>query len=164
MQKVYSRTNPAPFDGSQNSAAKPATRVEDALSQFARQGAMQGLEPENTNKIVPDANSLIQRVTGVTLSPMRTMISDLQQLHDFLHNEAERLQGEISDYLRLSQTAMDSTKIIADNIVLWKQAVHSSGRTHEKRSAETEPADFAAPTPLPSPSASAAKEFPVLPK
>ena len=49
------------------------------------------------------------------------MITDLQQLHDFLRNEGERIQREISNYLQLNQTAMGSTKMIADNIVLWKE-------------------------------------------
>ena len=34
---------------------------------------------------------------------------------------ASGYSGEISDYLQLSQTAMGSTKMITDNIVLWKE-------------------------------------------
>jgi hypothetical protein len=71
-------------------------------------------------------------------------------LHDFLHNEGERIQREISDYLQLSQTAMGSTKMITDNIVLWKET--ATARTREKRAA-TERADFVAPAPSPSPTA-----------
>jgi hypothetical protein len=162
MQKIYPRTNPAPFDASENSNSKPVTRVEDALREFAHQDAAQGLEPENTTQAVPDVNSLIQRAAGVSLSPLQNVISDLQQLHDFLHNEGERIQREISDYLQLSQTAMGSTKMIADNIVLWKQTAHSTARTCEKRSAATERADFVAPAPLPSRSPTAAQD-PLIP-
>src|ERR1700730_4840159 len=43
MQKIYPRTNPVPFEASQNSNAKPITRVEDALREFSRQDAAQGL-------------------------------------------------------------------------------------------------------------------------
>jgi hypothetical protein len=164
MQKVYPRTNPAPFEASDNSTAKPVTRVEDALREFSRQDASQGLEPENTSQVVPDVNSLIQRVAGVSLSPLENVISDLQQLHDFLHNEGERIQREISDYLQLSQTAMGSTKMIADNIVLWKETAHSTAHTREKRSAATERADFVAPAPLPSPSPTATKDLFIPPK
>jgi hypothetical protein len=164
MQKIYPRTNPVPFEASQNSNAKPITRVEDALREFSRQDAAQDLEPENTTQLVPDVNSLIQRVAGVSLSPLQNVISDLQQLHDFLHNEGERIRRDISDYLQLSETAMGSTKVIADNIVIWKETAHSATRTREKRSAATEPADFVAPAPPPLPSPTAAKDLFIPPK
>jgi esterase/lipase superfamily enzyme len=158
MQKIYPRTNQAPFEVSENSNAKPVTRVEDALREFARQDAAQGPEPEKTTQVVPDVNSLIQRAAGVSLTSLQNVISDLQQLHDFLHNEAERIQREISDYLQLSQTAMGSTKMIADNIVLWKETAHSTAGTREKRNAATEGADFVAPAPPPLRSPTAAKD------
>ena len=161
MQKIYPRTNPAPFEASMNSTAKSVTRVEDALRDFAHQGA---LKPDNTTQVVPDANSLIQRVADVSLSPLQNVISDLQQLHDFLHNERERIEREISDYLQLSQTAMGSTKLIADNIVFWKETAHSAAHTPQRRSAATERADFVAPTPLPSPSPNAPKDLCIPPK
>jgi hypothetical protein len=164
MQKIYPRTNPVPFEASQNSNAKPVTRVEDALREFSRQDAAQGLEPENTTQVVPDVNLLVQRVAGVSLSPLQNVISDLQQLHDFLHNEGERIRRDISDYLKLSETAMGSTKVIADNIVLWKETAHSTTRTRETRSAATEPADFVAPAPTLLPSSTAAKDLFVPPK
>ena len=163
MQKMYPRTNIAPFEASKDSNAKPTPQIEEALRELSAENAVHlRQEPENT-KIVPDVNSLIQRVAGVSLSPLQNVISDLQQLHDFLHNEGERMQREISDYLQLSQTAMESTKIIADNILLWKEKAHSGVRTLE-RSAATEPADFAAPAPLASPSPSAAKDLFIPPK
>jgi hypothetical protein len=164
MQKIYPRTNPVPFEASQNPNAKPITQVEDALREFSRQNAAQDLEPENTTQLVPDVNSLIQRVAGVSLSPLQNVISDLQQLHDFLHNEGERIRRDISDYLQLSETAMGSTKVIADNILIWKETAHSATRTREKRSAATEPADFVAPAPSPLPSPTAAKDLFIPPK
>ena len=136
MQKMYPRTNIAPFEVSENSNVIPVPQIEEALREFVRQDAAHmRQEPENTTQVVPDVNSLIQRVAGVSLSPLQNVISDLQQLHDFLQNEGERIQREISDYLQLSQTAMGSTKIIADNIVPWKETAHSTARTREKRSA-----------------------------
>jgi hypothetical protein len=156
MQKIYPRTTPASFEVPENSNAKPVTQAKDALREFARQDAAQGLEPGNATQVVQDVNSLIQRVAGVSLSSLQNVISDLQQLHDFLHNEGERIQREISDYLQLSQTAMGSTKMITDNIVLWKET--ATARTREKPAA-TERADFVAPAPPPSPSPTAANLF-----
>ena len=164
MQKMYPRTNIAPFEVLKDSNAKSVPQIEDAIREFARENTAHiSRGPENATQVSPDANPLIQQVAGVSLSPLKNVISDLQQLHDFLHNEGERMQREISDYLQLSQTAMESTKIIADNILLWKEKAHSGVRTLE-RSAATEPADFAAPAPLASPSPSAAKDLFIPPK
>jgi hypothetical protein len=147
MQKVYPRTNIAPFEVSKNSNAKPIPQIEEAPRELTgKNAAHQRHEPKNT-KVVPDVNTLIQEVAGISLSPLQNVISDLQQLHDFLHNEGERIRREISDYLHQSQTAMGSTKIIADNILLWKRTADSGARALEKRNAATERADFANPAP-----------------
>jgi hypothetical protein len=162
MQKTYPRTNLAPFEVSKDSNSKSVPQIEDALREFARANAAhisQG--PENAAQVAPDANPLIQQVAGVSLIPLKNVISDLQQLHDFLYNEGERIQQEISDYLQLSQTAMGSTKIIANNIPLWKETAHSGAR---KRSAATEGADLGAPAPLPPPSPGPAKDLFIPPK
>jgi hypothetical protein len=155
MQKMYPRTNIAPFEVPKDSDAKPVPQIEDAIREFALENTAHIRQrPENATQVAPDADSLIQQVAGVSLSPLKNVILDLQQLHDFLHNEGERIQREISDYLQLSQTAMGSTKNIADNILLWKEKARTGVRTPE-RSAATEPPDFAAPAPLASPSPSA---------
>jgi hypothetical protein len=164
MQKMYPRTNIAPFEASKDSNAKPTPQIEEALRELSAENAVHlRHEPENT-KIVPDVNSLIQRVAGVSLSPLQNVISDLQQLHDFLHNEGERIRREIADYLHQSQTAMGSTKIIADNILLWKEAADSGARTLEKRNAATERADLATAAPNPSPSPTGDKGLFIPPK
>jgi hypothetical protein len=147
MQKIYTRTNPAPLGASENLNAKPVRRTEEALRELAGQDAAQlHREPESTIQVVADVNSLVQRVAGVSLSPLQNVISDLQQLHDFLHTEGERIKHEISQYLHLSQTAMGSTKVIANNILHWKESAHSN---MEKRSAETEAPTSVAPEPPP---------------
>ena len=66
---MYPRTNIAPFEEKSN--ANPVMQVEDALRKFARQEGPRH-EPENTTQVVPDLNSLIQRVTGDSLSHFRT--------------------------------------------------------------------------------------------
>ena len=152
MQKVYPRTNPTSFGASENSNVIPAPQIEEALRESVRQNAAHiRREPENAGQAVTDINSLIERVAGVSLDLLDDAIVDLRQLRDFLHSEGERIQSEISGYLQLSQTAMGSTKIIADNILLWKERAHSGVRTLE-RNAAIEPADFATQAPLASPS------------
>ena len=79
------------------------------------------LEP-NTEATVNNVNSLIQRVAGTSLSEIENLISELESLRDLLHAEGQRVQREISGYAQLSQAAMKSTRMIADNVSQWKRA------------------------------------------
>jgi len=79
------------------------------------------LEP-NTEATVNNVNSLIQRVAGSSLAEIEKLISELEGLRDLLHAEGQRVQREISGYAQLSQAAMKSTRMIADNVSQWKRA------------------------------------------
>src|SRR5436305_11685676 len=79
------------------------------------------LEP-NTEATVNNVNSLIQRVAGSSLAEIETLVSELESLRDLLHAEGQRVQREISGYAQLSQAAMKSTRMIADNVAQWKRA------------------------------------------
>ena len=79
------------------------------------------LEP-NTEATVNNVNSLIQRVAGTSLAEIENLISELESLRDMLHAEGQRVQREISGYAQLSQAAIKSTRVIADNVAQWKRA------------------------------------------
>ena len=79
------------------------------------------LEP-STEATVTNVNSLIQRVAGTSLSEIENLIGELESLRDLLHAEGQRVQREISGYAQLSQAAMKSTRMIADNVAQWKRA------------------------------------------
>jgi hypothetical protein len=79
------------------------------------------LEP-NTEATVNNVNSLIQRVAGTSLAEIENLIGELESLRDLLHAEGQRVQREISGYAQLSQAAMKSTRMIADNVAQWKRA------------------------------------------
>ncbi len=70
---------------------------------------------------VNNVNSLIQRVAGTSLAEIENLVSELESLRDLLHAEGQRVQREISGYAQLSQAAMKSTRMIADNVAQWKQ-------------------------------------------
>ena len=76
----------------------------------------------NTEATVNNVNSLIQRVAGTSLAEIENLISELESLRDILHAEGQRVQREISGYAQLSQAAMKSTRMIADNVAQWKRA------------------------------------------
>ena len=71
---------------------------------------------------VNNVNTLIQRVAGTSLAEIENLISELEGLRDLLHAEGQRVQREISGYAQLSQAAMKSTRMIADNVAQWKRA------------------------------------------
>ena len=79
------------------------------------------LEP-NHEATVNNVNSLIQRVAGTSLAEIEKLIAELESLRDLLHAEGQRVQREISGYAQLSQAAMKSTRMIADNVTQWKRA------------------------------------------
>jgi hypothetical protein len=79
------------------------------------------VEP-STEAAVNNVNSLIQRVAGTSLAEIENLISELESLRDLLHAEGQRVQREISGYAQLSQAAMKSTRMIADNVAQWKRA------------------------------------------
>jgi hypothetical protein len=79
------------------------------------------LEP-STEATVNNVNSLIQRVAGTSLGEIENLVSELESLRDLLHAEGQRVQREISGYAQLSQAAMKSTRMIADNVAQWKRA------------------------------------------
>jgi hypothetical protein len=79
------------------------------------------LDP-NAEATVNNVNSLIQRVAGTSLAEIENLISELESLRDLLHAEGQRVQREISGYAQLSQAAMKSTRMIADNVTQWKRA------------------------------------------
>jgi hypothetical protein len=75
----------------------------------------------NAETTVNNVNSLIQRVAGTSLAEIENLISELESLRDVLHAEGQRVQREISGYAQLSQAAMKSTRMIADNVAQWKR-------------------------------------------
>lgn len=74
---------------------------------------------------VSNVNSLIQRVAGTSLTEIENLVSELEALRDLLHSEGQRVQREIAGYAQLSQQAMKSTRMIADNVAQWKRAAEN---------------------------------------
>ena len=79
----------------------------------------------STEATVNSVNSLIQRVAGTSLAEIEKLIGELESLRDLLHAEGQRVQREISGYAQLSQAAMKSTRLIADNVAQWKRAAET---------------------------------------
>jgi hypothetical protein len=71
---------------------------------------------------VGSVNTLIHRVAGASLSEIETLIAELEGLRTLMHNEGQRIQRELAGYAQLGQTAMKSTRMIADNLAQWRRS------------------------------------------
>ncbi|MGY4476976.1 hypothetical protein [Bradyrhizobium sp. USDA 3364] len=98
--------------------------VRNDIAYLRRPVASPETAPADTNgdATVSNVNSLIQRVAGTSLAEIEKLIGELESLRDLLHAEGQRVQREISGYAQLSQAAMKSTRMIADNVSQWKRA------------------------------------------
>jgi hypothetical protein len=97
--------------------------VEGEIREFVRRDGGQALRraPEGDSDLVAhNISTLVQRVAGTSVQEVDKLIAELQQLRDLLHQEGARVQREIAEYAHLSQSAMQSTKIIAESLAHWK--------------------------------------------
>jgi hypothetical protein len=69
-----------------------------------------------------NVNSLVQRVAATSTQEIDKLIAELTTLREYLRREGERVQREIGGYAQLSQSALASTKVIADAMSQWKAA------------------------------------------
>ncbi len=96
--------------------------VEGEIREFVRRdGQALRRTPENDSELVAhNIGTLVQRVAGTSVQEVERLINELQQLRELLHQEGTRVQREIAEYAHLSQSAMQSTKIIAESLSQWK--------------------------------------------
>ena len=97
--------------------------VEAEICEFVRRdGASLRRAPETDGELV--ANSvviLLQRVAGTSVQDIDGLISELQILRETLQEQGVRVQRNLAEYAHLSQSAMQSTKIIAESLAQLRQ-------------------------------------------
>jgi hypothetical protein len=106
----------------------PEPQVEGEIRELVRRGVSQFRKPQaegGETGGVGNLNSLIQRVSGVSVAEIEKLIAELQTLRDYLHSEAQRVQREITEYAQMSQAATKSTRAIAESLAQWKQAAEA---------------------------------------
>ena len=108
-----------------------AERGEGSVQEFPRRDTVYRPRPAEppTENIAGHANSIMQRVAVSSVTEIENLIGELERLRDFVRQEGVRLQREIEGYARLSEEATKSTKIIAESVAQWKNALeHLAGR------------------------------------
>jgi hypothetical protein len=116
---MASATNAKPADFDQ--AVEAA--VEGEIREFVRRdGANLRRAPESDSELVANnIATLLQRVSGTSVQEIDRLIAELQTLRALLQEEGARVQRELAEYAHLSQSAMQSTKIIAESLAQWKK-------------------------------------------
>jgi hypothetical protein len=69
-------------------------------------------EPDLTGHV----GTLMRRVADSSLQDIDELIARLQRRREELLNESERVQRQVIEYAKLSQTTMQSTKIISESL------------------------------------------------
>jgi hypothetical protein len=113
---------PSETDQAIAAATTAVEQVEGEIRAFVRRDVSVFRRPrqETGDTAVDSISSVIERVSGASVTEIERVIAELTTVRDMLRNEGERVQREIAGYASLSQAAMTSMKIIADSMAQWK--------------------------------------------
>jgi len=97
--------------------------VEGEIRKFVRRdsNSMRRNRETDSQQVANNISSLLQRVAGTSVQEIDRLIAELQSLRETLSTEGERVRREIARYATLSQSALQSTKIIGESIAYWRQ-------------------------------------------
>src|ERR1051325_4564092 len=118
--------NAAPARSGKIEDAPASSEFEGEIREFIRRDVGHLRRPQGdgaSEQAVTNINSLLDRVSGSSVTEIDRLIADLRNVRDFLHSEGERVQREIQSYAQLSTVAMTSVKIIAESMGQWKSQV-----------------------------------------
>jgi hypothetical protein len=101
------------------------TAVEGEIADFVRRDVAPRKSEASDNSIAENLNTLLDRAGRHSSKEIDKLVTDLQQVRDFLRTEGDRVQREITKYVQISQTAMASVKIISESIGQWKTGIAS---------------------------------------
>jgi Fe-S cluster assembly scaffold protein SufB len=90
----------------------------DSKSLSEKSGLDELAQIDNDNELT---KSSLARLTSNSINTLDELISEIQQMREFLKSESERVQHELGSYVQLSQrVALAASKIKADTIQPWK--------------------------------------------
>jgi hypothetical protein len=73
-----------------------------------------------------DLASLIRSVGLTSITDVESLVSELQEVRNYLQSEGERVRAETARYIALTGAASASVKIIFDTLRAWRTADHSA--------------------------------------
>jgi hypothetical protein len=88
--------------------------VEGAVREYVRQKSAPRRSLEDGEVVANNMNTFLERVAGFSIAEIDRIIAELHSLRDVLQSKGERVQREIAEYSHLTQSAIQSTKIITE--------------------------------------------------
>jgi hypothetical protein len=94
---------------------------DDLRNSVRREVASLRRAPDNESQaFANNLGAMLERVAGSSLHEIDRIVGELRTMRDLLESEGERVKREIAEYAHLSQSAFQSTKIIAESLAQWK--------------------------------------------
>ena len=96
--------------------------MEGEIREFVRRdvSTLRRTPEAESEAVANNIGTLLGRVAGSSVQEIDRLIIELQTLRELLQSEGVRVQRVIAEYAHLSQSAMQSTKIIAESLSKWK--------------------------------------------
>jgi hypothetical protein len=103
--------------------------VEGEIREYERQNSPPRRSLEDGEVAANNMSVFLQRVAGFSVAEIDRIVEDLHNLREVLQSEGERVQREIAEYSHLTQSAIQSTKIITETLANanFGDAVQSRG-------------------------------------
>ena len=80
--------------------------------------------PAQTGDDAEQTKSSLARLTSNSIDRLDRLMSEIQEMREFLRTEGERVQREIVNYAQLNQNvALAATKIKAETVGTWKSSL-----------------------------------------
>jgi hypothetical protein len=102
---------------STNHAHAAAIEVEGELRAILKGTPSGSAHPATPSESSANAGkSFVQQFLAPSLNEIDNLMAQLQKMRDFLQSEGQRIEHEMAEYAQLSEAAMKSTRIIAENM------------------------------------------------
>jgi hypothetical protein len=99
--------------------------IEEQIRDLVRSEAVPAskLSGEPTEELgSDDIAPLIPKIAAPSIAAMEKLICELHEARTYLQSEGERLQREADRYTKISQTALESVKVISTAVGEWGNA------------------------------------------
>ena len=77
--------------------------------------------PVDTTSATEHLDMMIRRIAMDSMTEVRRVIRELENVSEMLRNEGERISREVSGYASLNQAATAAVKVIAESLKQWKK-------------------------------------------
>jgi hypothetical protein len=102
--------------------ALEAARERDLREFVRRDGASVRRTPETDSELVANnIGTLFERMASTSVQEIDGLIAGLRTLRSLVQDQGARVQRDLVEYAHLSQSAMQSTKLIAESLIQSKK-------------------------------------------